>query len=139
MVAIYVAYTQQINPAGVTPVLTRAQIWAALERKVRRAQDFVPVITECKVLEDKDNVVVREAKFITGQDGVPGQEGKTIREVCKLYEPTRVRIFVSPTRGEFRWWWWLGPELIWFFVLVRLISTSRMGRSLRTASVMDLG
>ena len=106
MVTIYVAYTQQINPAGVTPVLTRAQIWAALERKVRRAQDFVPVISECKVLEDKDNVVVREAKFITGQDGIPGQEGKTIREVCKLYEPTKVRMFVSLTRGEFRWWWW---------------------------------
>jgi hypothetical protein len=101
MVAIYVAYTQQINPAGVTPVLTRAQIWAALERKVRRAQDFVPVISECKVLEDKDNVVVREAKFITGQDGVPGQEGKTVREVCKLYEPTKVRMFASPTRKGF--------------------------------------
>jgi hypothetical protein len=94
MVAIYVAYTQQINPAGVTPVLTRAQIWAALERKVRRAQDFVPVITECKVLEDKDNVVVREAKFIAGQNSVPGQEGKTIREVCTLSKPTKVCVFV---------------------------------------------
>jgi Domain of unknown function (DUF1857) len=106
MVAIYVGYTQQINPAGVTPVLTRAQIWAGLERKVRRAQDFVPVITECKVLEDKDNVVIREAKFVAGQDSVPGQEGKTIREVCKLHEPTKVRMFASPTRKEPRWWWW---------------------------------
>ena len=77
MVAIYVAYTQQINPAGATPVLTRAQIWAGLERKVRRAQDFVPVITECKLLEDKGDVVIREAKFVAGQDGVPGREGKT--------------------------------------------------------------
>ena len=40
MVTIYVAYTQQINPAGVTPVLTRAQIWAALERKVRLVPDL---------------------------------------------------------------------------------------------------
>ena len=106
MVAIYIAYTQQINPADVTPVLTRAQIWAALVRKVRVPQDFLPVISECKVLEEKDNVVVREVKFITGRDSVPGQEGKTIREVCKLYEPTKVRVFPSPTRREFRWWWW---------------------------------
>jgi hypothetical protein len=88
MVSIYCAYTQQINPAGVTPVLTRAQIWAGLQRKIRRAQDFVPVISECKVLEEKDNVVIREAKFAAG--GVPGQSGKTIREVCKSYEPTKV-------------------------------------------------
>ena len=90
MVAIYSAYTKQINPAGVTPVLTRAQIWKGLQRKIRMAQDFVPVISECKVLEEKDNVVVREAKFIPGADGVPGQSGKTVREVCKSYEPTKV-------------------------------------------------
>jgi hypothetical protein len=89
MVVIYVAYTQQINPTGATPVLTRAQIWKGLQRKIRRAQDFVPVISDCKVLEDKDNVVLREAHFIV--DGVPGQSGKVVREVCKSYEPTKVR------------------------------------------------
>ena len=88
MVAIYVAYTQPINPAGGTPVLTRAQIWNGLQRKIRRAQDFVPVISGCKVLEDNDNVVVREAYFTIG--GVPGQSGKSVREVCKSYEPTKV-------------------------------------------------
>ena len=90
MVAIYVAYTAQINPAGVTPVLTRAQVWKGLQRKVRRAQDFVTVINDCTVLEDKGSVVVREAKFAAGPDSVPGREGKTIREVCKLYEPVKV-------------------------------------------------
>jgi len=88
MVAIYAAYTQQINPAGATPVLTRPQVWAGLQRKIRRAQDFVPVIHDCDVIEEKDNVVVREAHFTT--DGVPGRGGKTIREVCKSYEPIKV-------------------------------------------------
>jgi hypothetical protein len=90
MVAIYCAYTQQINPVGVTPVLTRAQVWKGLQRKVRKAQDFVPIINDCKVLEDKDDVVIREAKFIPGPDVIPGQGGKIIREVCKLYEPVKV-------------------------------------------------
>ena len=102
MVAIYSAYTQQINPTGVTPVLTRAQVWKGLERKVRRAQDFVPVIIDCKVLEDEGNVVVREAKFRGGPDAIPGQEDKTVREVCKLYEP--VRVCGTPINRLAGWW-----------------------------------
>jgi Domain of unknown function (DUF1857) len=92
MVAIHSAYTAPINPAGATPVLTRTQIWKGLQRKIRRAQDFVPVITECKVIEEKGNEVVREARFSV--DGIPGQSAKTIREVCRSYEPTKVRVFV---------------------------------------------
>jgi hypothetical protein len=88
MVAIYVAYTHPINPAGASPVLTRAQIWKSLQGKIRRPQDFIPVISECKVLEDNGNVVVREVHFTV--DGVPGHSSKTVREVCKSYEPTKV-------------------------------------------------
>lgn len=88
MVVINVAYTQAINPAGATPVLTRPQLWAGLQRKIRRAQDFVPVITECTVVEENDNVVVRDAHF--GEKGVPGQEDTTVREVCKSYKPAKV-------------------------------------------------
>ncbi len=92
MVTVNIAYTQAINPAGATPVLTKPQLWKGLQRKVRRAQDFVPVITGSKVLEEHDNVVVREAYFGKKEDGetVPGQEGKTIREKCILFEPTKV-------------------------------------------------
>jgi len=86
MVTIHCAYTEKVNPAGATPVLSRDQIWKGLQRKIRRAQDFVPVIQACDVLEDKDNVVVREAHFIKG-DGIPA--GK-VKEVCKSYYPTRV-------------------------------------------------
>ena len=92
MVTIHSAYTRQINPEGVTPTLTRAQIWKGLERKVRKAQDFVPVITGCKVLEDKGSMVIREATFKSGPDSVPGQGDMTVREVCNLFEPTRVSL-----------------------------------------------
>ena len=90
MVTINIAYTQAINPAGATPVLTRPQIWNGLQRKVRRAQDFVPVISGSKILEEHDNVVIREAYFNKEGEVVPGQEGKTIKETCKLFEPTKV-------------------------------------------------
>ena len=121
MVNIHVAYTQPINPQGVTPVLTRAQLWAALNRKVRRAHDFVPVFEDCKVIEEYDNVVVRETRLRSAPaHGVPGNgppgsgppsngppvngssangppatgppgKNRTVREVCKLYEPCKVR------------------------------------------------
>lgn len=104
MVAIYAAYTQQINPAGATPVLTRPQVWAGLQRKIRRAQDFVRVIHDCDVIEEKDNVVVREAHFTV--DGVPGRSGKTIREVCKSYEPIKVCCTNGGRIGAASWWWW---------------------------------
>ena len=89
MVNIHVAYTEAINPAGVTPVLSRDQIWKGLQRKVRRAQDFVPVITGTDVVEDKGDEVTRVAHFLAGQ----GREAHSQREVCKSYYPTKVRIY----------------------------------------------
>ncbi|KAF2172010.1 hypothetical protein M409DRAFT_63519 [Zasmidium cellare ATCC 36951] len=86
MVTINCAYTEAINPAGATPVLTRDQIWKGLQRKIRKAQDFVPVIEACDVIEEKENEVVREAHF----KAVQGFEKKTVREVCKSYYPTKV-------------------------------------------------
>lgn len=92
MVVVHCAYTEQINPSGASPVLTRDQIWKGLQRKIRRAQDFVPVITGCDVLEEKDNVVVREAHFKPQE----GNESHSVKEVCKSYYPTKVD-FIQPT------------------------------------------
>ena len=88
MVIIHVAYTELINPSGATPVLTRKQVWKGLQRKIRRAQDFVPPIEGCDVLEEYDNVVVRQAHF----KHTPGMNtgASVVKEVCKSYEPTRV-------------------------------------------------
>jgi len=84
MVNIHVAYTQPINPPSATPVLTRSQIWKGLQRKVRSATEFVPVIVSCKVVSEEGSVVTREVGFKEGF-GPP-----KVREVCKEYAPTKV-------------------------------------------------
>ena len=85
MVVVHCAYTEQINPSGVSPALSRDQIWKGLQRKIRRAQDFVPVIKSCDVIEDRENEVVREAHFSEAL----GMPAHTVREVCKSYYPTK--------------------------------------------------
>lgn len=87
MVNIHVAYSQAINPPSATPVLTRSQIWKGLQRKVRSATEFVPVIVSCKVVSEEGNVVTRDVGFKEGY-GQP-----KVREVCKEYAPTKVSQF----------------------------------------------
>ncbi|KAI4665673.1 uncharacterized protein J4E78_003136 [Alternaria triticimaculans] len=85
MVNFNIAYTSRINPAGATPVLNQAQIWAGLQRKIRFAQEFVPVIESCDVLEEKDGVVTRDVKFKKGMG--PKDQAK---EVVRSYWPSWV-------------------------------------------------
>jgi hypothetical protein len=66
MVTLHLAHTSRINPSGASPILTPPQIWAGLQRKIRFAQEFVPVIESCDVLEEKDGVVTREVVFKKG-------------------------------------------------------------------------
>lgn len=93
MVSFNLAYTAPINPPDVSPTLTPAQVWKGLERKVRHAQEFVPLITACKVTgEDRSPklgypVVNREVQF-TGQG--PNGDGTPVREICTLLAPARV-------------------------------------------------
>ncbi|KAJ3580200.1 hypothetical protein NPX13_g361 [Xylaria arbuscula] len=91
MVTFNVAYTAPVNRAGATPTLTQAQVWEGLKLKVKRAQDFVPVITGCEVLSEEtlptgELQVTREAIFAP----VNGNPGRTVKEVCVHYEPCRV-------------------------------------------------
>lgn len=58
------ARTLPVNPADAPFTLTRATLWAALQRKIRRAPEFVPSITECTVLKDEGHFVVRDALMI---------------------------------------------------------------------------
>ncbi|KAF2773100.1 DUF1857-domain-containing protein [Teratosphaeria nubilosa] len=82
MVNVHWAYTEPINPPNASPVLTRDQIWRGLQRKVRRAQDFVPIIKACDVVEEKGNEVTRIAHF------EQGGKKREVKEVCKSYYPT---------------------------------------------------
>jgi len=91
MVNIHIAYTAPVNPSGLSPVLTSSQLWKGLQRKVRKAQDFVPAIVECEVLEEKDGgrEVLRQVKFKEGS-GPPGP----IKERCVEFEPTKVGLLI---------------------------------------------
>ncbi|GAB1743073.1 hypothetical protein D0867_05426 [Hortaea werneckii] len=86
MVNIHCAYTEPINPSGASPILSRDQVWRGLQRKIRKAQDFVPVIEGTDVLEEKENEVTRVAHF-KGAEGKPGHQ---VKEICKSYYPTKV-------------------------------------------------
>ncbi|RFU27357.1 hypothetical protein B7463_g8981, partial [Scytalidium lignicola] len=70
MAKVYVARTLPVNPPDAPFILTRATLWAALQRKTRRAPEFVPSITECTVLKDEGDFVVRNALMID-YDGEP--------------------------------------------------------------------
>jgi len=94
MVTIHCAYTEPINPSGATPILTRDQIWKGLQRKIRQAQDFVPVIEATDVLEEKEGEVTRVAHF----KGMHGQPPREVKEVCRWFYPTKVRSTVQ-SRG----------------------------------------
>ncbi|KAK4150459.1 hypothetical protein C8A00DRAFT_18026 [Chaetomidium leptoderma] len=92
MVVLNLGYTAPINRPGDEPVLTRAQVWAGLEHKVRRAEKFVSAITACEVLsEDKsggeEHVITRRATF---KPGVNPAGRDVVTEVCHLHAPCRV-------------------------------------------------
>jgi hypothetical protein len=84
----HIAFTLPINPPSATATLNRPQVWRSLEVKIRHAQDFVPAIQSCDVIEETHDlkasvpVTVREAVMREGQ--------KRIQETCKAYEPTKV-------------------------------------------------
>jgi hypothetical protein len=82
----HISYTTLINPPTANPTLTRPQVWTGLQRKIRHAEEFVPVITSCKVLLDaEDGVVTRQVKFDDG--GTPAQ----VMELVRSYWPSWVR------------------------------------------------
>jgi hypothetical protein len=60
MVKVYAARTVPVNPPDAPFVLKRDLLWAALQRKIRYATEFVPMMKECKVISDENGVVVRD-------------------------------------------------------------------------------
>lgn len=73
------------------PILTRAQVLAGLRRKIRFAQEFVPVIESCEVLSDEGGVVDRVVKFKEGQ-----APRTTARETVRCWSDAWVSVILGP-------------------------------------------
>ncbi|ORX98530.1 hypothetical protein BCR34DRAFT_676960 [Clohesyomyces aquaticus] len=140
MVRIHYAYTSQINPEGASPVLTLPQIWQGLQRKIRFAQEFVPVIEGCEVLKEEDGVVTRVVKFKKGL--VPKEQAT---EVVRGYgmswvdfeqeDGTHVRNVISSGPG--------GPEdfhmtYMFEFLLPNISETDTEGKEKETARLTGM-
>ncbi|KAF2155616.1 DUF1857-domain-containing protein [Myriangium duriaei CBS 260.36] len=72
------AYTAPINPPSAPSTLTRPQIWAGLQRKIRHAEEFVTAISTCTVLSDTSDLlngtVEREVQFAPQAGGAKARE-----------------------------------------------------------------
>ncbi|KAL8347801.1 hypothetical protein RB601_002882 [Gaeumannomyces tritici] len=79
------AHSEPINPPGAEPVLTREQVWAGLQRKVRSPTEFVPAIESCQVVSEEGDVVTRIVQFKANW----GPSGK-VTEVCTSYHPAQI-------------------------------------------------
>jgi hypothetical protein len=66
MVKVYAARTLPVNPADAPFILGRNALWEALQRKIRRATEFVPMMKECNVVSDENDVVVRDCVLELG-------------------------------------------------------------------------
>lgn len=95
--AAYLAYTAPINPPNASPVVTKDQVWAALHRKTRYAQEFVPnaikateVVSETKDEHGRD-VVTRDVIFVEGD--------RKAREVCTYFPQMKVEVSTQRDHG----------------------------------------
>jgi hypothetical protein len=75
------SYAIEVNPEGVSPVLTAEQVWKGLEMKAANALPFVPGMTKCEVVERKDNTILREVTF----------KGDDFKERITLLAPVQVQ------------------------------------------------
>lgn len=87
MPVLNLGYTAPVNRPGQTPVLTLDQVWAGLQRKVRHAHEFVPVIVGCEVLEETKKKIMpqHQAQRHQPQPGDQHQEAQhdVVEEVLR--------------------------------------------------------
>lgn len=74
------SYAIPVNPDGVTPKLTREQVWRGLEMKAENAIPFVNGMTQCDVEKRTENTITRTVTF----------RGTQHKEFITLYKPIQV-------------------------------------------------
>ncbi|EWZ83536.1 hypothetical protein FOCG_16922 [Fusarium oxysporum f. sp. radicis-lycopersici 26381] len=94
MVTINLAYSAPINPGGASPILSEAQVWNGLKRKVRKAHEFVAPILECEVLSEEDKEVgTKVTRQVTFDKEARGSNDTVVKEVVYEFAPTRVDFY----------------------------------------------
>lgn len=88
MVTVNVAHTAPVNPASTTSKLSISQLWVALERKARKAEDFVDAIAKTELLEEPRESFVKRKVVFRPHPGMPD----SVVEDVTLYKPSRVRL-----------------------------------------------
>ncbi|TFK37654.1 hypothetical protein BDQ12DRAFT_685061 [Crucibulum laeve] len=79
--SINFAASRLVNPPGASPRLTEAQVWKGLEYKARNPQDFVAAISDCNILSDAGNKILRSISLNSNRDA-------TMKEEVQLYNGT---------------------------------------------------
>ncbi|CAF3494771.1 unnamed protein product [Fusarium graminearum] len=91
MFIINLAFTAPINPSGISPVLTEAQVWKGLQRKVRKAHEFVAPILKCEVIsEEETETGTKVTRQVTFAEGARGDTDAVVKEIVHEFAPTRV-------------------------------------------------
>jgi Domain of unknown function (DUF1857) len=94
--AIYTSYTSAINPPHTSPLLTRRQIWSALQLKIISAESFVPAITSTTVISRSHDSLGRP---VTVRNVVFADGNKKVREEVTAFEPDKL-VFYRPNDGS---------------------------------------
>ncbi|QKD62677.2 uncharacterized protein FOBCDRAFT_254570 [Fusarium oxysporum Fo47] len=100
LVRVFKAYDRDtkwsapINPSGASPILSEAQVWNGLKRKVRKAHEFVAPILECEVLSEEDKEVgTKVTRQVTFDKEARGSNDTVVKEVVHEFAPTRVDFY----------------------------------------------
>jgi hypothetical protein len=84
------ALTAPINPSGITPVLSAAQVWAGLRRKCEAPERFVPLIAGAEVLErHADGAGLRRRVHFKPDTGI-AEAGTAAEEEIVFYGNVKV-------------------------------------------------
>jgi hypothetical protein len=87
-----VSISMEVNPLGVTPLLTMEKLWRGLELKAEDPVPFVPGMESCQVVERMDDGFLREVVV----------RGQTFREILTFTPPVQIRF--ERVEGEESGW-----------------------------------
>lgn len=78
MVILYQSQTLPINPPGVSPSLSLAEVWEVMMLKCRKPELFVTPMSTSSVLEETETFLKRSVTF---KEGMGPPSGKVIEDL----------------------------------------------------------